>query len=374
MEETEICKICNISPFKYCCPRCNILYCSLVCYKAESHTQCSESFYRENVIQEMALTRGDHQAEQSTRQMVDILKRLDQTEREHEASGESPVDDNDDDEIDSDDGEVEPELIDRMEGVNLNDADAIWNRLTEEERNEFRSMLESGDVSQIMPMLEPWWLVDYKVELVQSISTHTLSKGEQELIQRCPPIKKGIKRFSTISSKTPSPSTKCNMVNVLGAYVFTFRYFNGDFEGSFQEAANCLISICGYLKQSTVYDSELVAIESVCQECLLEKLPAGKESNFLVRHDVTRLQNGPADCGVKYRKYFLQAALSDSHRLINGARDECTQSPSTKPTKGTFSSKYRDEYNGELKYLDPTKLRIYLKKIEFMLSFVRDKL
>lgn len=319
----------------------------------------------------MALAEKDQPGEGSSSGIVNILKRLEQTD--NEALGETALDAVD--EVDSDDADQVPELVDRIEGVDLNDADAIWECLTEEEQNEFRSMLEDGDVSNVMPLLEPWWLINYKIKFVQLANETTPSKEEKELIQRCPPITKNIKRFSTITKKEPSPSTRSNMINVIAAYVFTFRYFNGDFEGVFCEAANCLISISGYLKSNTVYESEKMAIESVSHECPLENLPAGKESSFLVRHDVTRLVLGPPDFSMKYLKYYIQAALSDVHRIFSRAKDDYTPGPSMskKKKKGPFSSNFSDDV-GELKYLSTSSLKIHLKKIEYMLAFVRDKL
>ncbi|KAK9366259.1 hypothetical protein V1509DRAFT_630234 [Lipomyces kononenkoae] len=45
----RICVFCKTAYGKYSCPRCRQLYCSIVCYKSESHQTCSSSFYRDNV-------------------------------------------------------------------------------------------------------------------------------------------------------------------------------------------------------------------------------------------------------------------------------------------------------------------------------------
>lgn len=37
---------CHSQTFKYSCPRCNIKYCCLYCYRSEGHQQCSEAFYK----------------------------------------------------------------------------------------------------------------------------------------------------------------------------------------------------------------------------------------------------------------------------------------------------------------------------------------
>lgn len=41
---------CQSQNFKYSCPRCNIKYCSLDCYRSQAHRQCSEAFYKVSKI------------------------------------------------------------------------------------------------------------------------------------------------------------------------------------------------------------------------------------------------------------------------------------------------------------------------------------
>ncbi|XP_063237126.1 zinc finger HIT domain-containing protein 2 [Bacillus rossius redtenbacheri] len=51
--DRRLCSICRSVPQKYVCPRCNAPYCSLPCYKSPAHSNCSEAFYRECVMEEM---------------------------------------------------------------------------------------------------------------------------------------------------------------------------------------------------------------------------------------------------------------------------------------------------------------------------------
>ncbi len=46
-DKMKSCKLCYKDAGRYTCPRCNIPYCSSVCYKCEAHAQCSEQFYKE---------------------------------------------------------------------------------------------------------------------------------------------------------------------------------------------------------------------------------------------------------------------------------------------------------------------------------------
>lgn len=59
-------------------------------------------------------------------------------------------------ELDSDDDE---DLATRMKGIDLDDSDTVWARLTDSERESFRQMVQSGDVTQILPEYMPWWEV-----------------------------------------------------------------------------------------------------------------------------------------------------------------------------------------------------------------------
>jgi hypothetical protein len=47
-----VCLRCTKNFSQYTCPRCNLRYCSLACYKGHS-VRCTESFARENVLEEM---------------------------------------------------------------------------------------------------------------------------------------------------------------------------------------------------------------------------------------------------------------------------------------------------------------------------------
>ncbi|KAL0372919.1 UNVERIFIED_CONTAM: hypothetical protein Scaly_0973500 [Sesamum calycinum] len=71
-----ICRVCEKQFSQYTCPRCNTRYCSLHCYKSHS-LRCTESFMRENVMEELQQLQPD---EQSKSKMLDILKRFHEEE------------------------------------------------------------------------------------------------------------------------------------------------------------------------------------------------------------------------------------------------------------------------------------------------------
>jgi hypothetical protein len=53
---TSSCEICFKNKSQYTCPKCNIPYCSLKCYRDElKHLNCSENFYQDQVITELKM-------------------------------------------------------------------------------------------------------------------------------------------------------------------------------------------------------------------------------------------------------------------------------------------------------------------------------
>lgn len=59
MQEEKIsCLACGSLDSLNICPRCALAYCSVKCYRSGQHRQCSESFYRECVEQELRLRGG----------------------------------------------------------------------------------------------------------------------------------------------------------------------------------------------------------------------------------------------------------------------------------------------------------------------------
>lgn len=50
----RMCEICNKKESSYTCPKCNICYCTLDCYRnVEKHLTCSENFYHDQIVTEL---------------------------------------------------------------------------------------------------------------------------------------------------------------------------------------------------------------------------------------------------------------------------------------------------------------------------------
>ncbi|XP_022831652.1 zinc finger HIT domain-containing protein 2 [Spodoptera litura] len=353
----NICGLCDENPSKYCCPRCEVFYCSLDCYKSEKHLQCSESFYRDCVNSELMAHNAD---DESRDKMVDILKRM-QDDDNIDINDLIEYDD-DDEPADSDD-EEEDDLEKRIENINLDDADEIWNALTEDEKNEFEALINQGDVGSIMPQWEAWWMYRRDKKLVEDVDVKV---DDEEALKNCPALK-AVPKFESLTAVKPSPAIKSNITNVLASYAFIMRYFNGEIEPG--EATICLFNICDNLNSNTNFDDPAVALESVAQKCLQSELIQTDEASIAVmKKDTFLLIRGPSDDN---EKYYCQAALSDLHHILNRAKTLDKQKDQKTPKdKTVFSKKFPEHEKEHLPSLDVSKVKKCIKKVEYYLSYV----
>lgn len=132
------CKFCKLEKSKYTCPKCGSGYCGLSCYKSTEHNDCSENFYKENVMAELKTMKS---SDNVRRQTMDLLKRDEELR------------------ADADDGGINESLENRMKGLDLESAEAeeIWEKLTPKERRIFESSIKDGEV-EIAELCTPWWI------------------------------------------------------------------------------------------------------------------------------------------------------------------------------------------------------------------------
>lgn len=97
---------------------------------------------------------------------------------------------------DSDDDESIPDLALRLKDIDLDDSEAVWNLLTEDEKKEFET-LANEDVTQIVSIWEPWWLYHKEKKLITSITDE--EPKDESYMKLCPSIVSNIKNFPLIS-------------------------------------------------------------------------------------------------------------------------------------------------------------------------------
>lgn len=293
---SQQCFICLQKEAKYSCPRCNIAYCGLQCYQSPSHSQCSESFYKDWIHTELVSSGGGASNPQKT---LDILKRSrDQAENE--------------DPLDSDDDE---DLSVRLEGIDLDDADQLWSILTPAERKDFQSKLDSGELYKLVPSEEKihsqvWWEVHHEKKKIQELD------NEDVEVALHPDLPK-IMNIVDIDTSKSSPLVKCNLMNVLFAYVIVYRQLSWQASKAEKDAFEFLSLV---LESSTnlANDETFATAEAAIVSA---QTRATQSKNFTPDHvksgrsDVGQIVKGP---GGNYNdSIYCLAALSDLHQITN---------------------------------------------------------
>ncbi|XP_071158929.1 zinc finger HIT domain-containing protein 2-like [Mytilus edulis] len=329
--EENVCKLCLKSKAKYTCPRCNIQYCSLECYKGEKHVQCSENFYKECFMEGLKDFGSSKEDKQNVLEMLQRVK------------DEDPGFDSDDDNED---------LEARLEGLDLEtDSKTVWNKLTDKEKKEFERLMAGGELSTLVEVWTPWWNDKVLISEVNDITVKT----------RIPPIQKDITDISTLLSKgKPSADLKNNVINVLYAYCFVCRLYNGDHMSFPIEVTKEVLSVSKVLSGTAVCGSPPEAIQ-MCFQCLQSRDKenlTSRQFNISLIEDVIRIIQGPSQYDPLQ---FALAALSELVLLFHKTMSELTTD-----IKKSKEEKTRLE-NKDLK----KKVFISLKKAEFLLSWTQ---
>ncbi|XP_053951085.1 zinc finger HIT domain-containing protein 2 [Anastrepha ludens] len=362
------CQFCQKANFKYTCPKCNALYCSVECYKTPEHLKCSEKFYKD-CIQD-ALTSPEPNSHEDMKKIYDILRRMHESEAGLGHDFNDPIDsDNEgtdaadcDDEGALDEDDVEDIAI-RLQDVDINDADEVWNRLTSEERAEFKNMIDCGEIMKLLPSYKPWWVKSKNPKIVEIIG----DKAEQPDTLNIPAVEKNIPKFSSICKKTPSTCIHYNLWNILCAYGCMVRYFNGEHYTSPAEAVVYIVNLSLVLKFGTNFEDVEDAIVSVEMEALTTKnVGVGVKVCNEITLTGSRDQLDSDARLLMSSCYYKLAALSDIYRLLVLAKKHLKQNKST--TNSDFYKLFAI-CNGSVE-LDRKKLLHLSKKIEFLLSYV----
>lgn len=210
-----LCMLCKSKPPCYTCPRCNLQYCGLECYKSPDHSACSEEFYKQSVLQELKemgttetegrkkmqeilvglkqkaeMTQGgmesllkeagvvsddtdDREGEAAEKvQAVDLLARLAELQQSgeenateiedilgklEEIGGGALIPGDTDEDAESAQGELD--LADRLSGLEIDklSEEELWELLNNKERASFASLMKDGALGGLVPLWKPWW-------------------------------------------------------------------------------------------------------------------------------------------------------------------------------------------------------------------------
>ncbi|KAH8381236.1 hypothetical protein KR093_000306 [Drosophila rubida] len=321
------------------------------------------------------------------RKIYDILQRMRATDagfkpEDFDADGlDNPLDSDDeqheDDEEEDDEGvdgieqpfteetdQDDEDIAARLKGIDINDADEVWSRLTLKEQNEFQKLIASGDIMKLMPDYKPWWSKPKHSKIVVINAS-----AEQQV--NAPEIQKNIPKFTDICKKTPSPCLHYNLWNMLSAYACIARFFSGEQRTNASEAVAHLVNLSATLKYGTNFEDAEDAIVSVEMEaCTTGNGPAGAAavgsakggSNFLVESREQLQEDARQLMSTRNNKL---SALSDILYLLQSAK---ALSKRKNPEEAAFQKVFALA-SGSVE-LNRAKLTQLVKKVEFMLSYV----
>lgn len=326
-----ICGVCNRVAASYTCPRCQLGYCSLGCYKGHSE-KCTESFYQAQVEEALHSQRATGAERKWLEGMVAQLNNL----------GEEDEEDPEEDEEDREERRLLA-LVERAEHGELSIDD-----LTEEEVQCFHSELKRGALGQALGAWEPWW----QRAAVHEMDLNSLDDDPPEpsaaSLPRGPlaPSTPPAHLCCTGAGQKVNPAVALTALEVLYAYVHTMRAYNGDCAWDPAQASLHLLHLGSTVCSRKVYSS--------AGECLRSALAAaaalpgggfGPSLDLLCLGDVAEvLRRGAGSAAL---------ALGEAMELVRGAAEAAEEE--------------RREGGGSGKA--PVKLRRGEKKIEFLMSF-----
>lgn len=235
-------------------------------------------------------------------------------------------------------------LAERLHGVDLNDAELIWSKLSESEREQIGQVMQQQNMTAVLPTFNPWWenkVQRIQIEEIGGDHTNDVIMEHEWSDLKHPKIKKTITDLAKLAQVAPTDHIDNNLTNVLAAYVSTVRFFYGEHLRSAYDAVKYLSTICSSLKRNTIFPTTFVtselAIEAIRKEARKEGLTFEEEDLIQMKKDIESITEGP-DPNHQSNCYVL-AALSDLYRLFQLAksRSRSSKSSSVIPRK-TFES------------------------------------
>ncbi|POW04384.1 hypothetical protein PSTT_10456 [Puccinia striiformis] len=178
-QDTIKCLVCQINFAKYTCPNCNLRYCTVNCFKSQSHSACSESFYKNALLEDIQSeqsTTKDGRPTQSQLEILEILKKL-------ESSGLSLSDEGEEEE-DDESLDLTEEQLDKLS------KEELLRFLTAEQIQEFDRKVSNNELdSEFIEATintqchDPWWLTE---EHLNSSSSSKINLIDQALLPTLP--------------------------------------------------------------------------------------------------------------------------------------------------------------------------------------------
>uniref|UniRef100_A0A8C5KCQ8 Zinc finger, HIT domain containing 2 n=1 Tax=Jaculus jaculus TaxID=51337 RepID=A0A8C5KCQ8_JACJA len=303
-------------PTRYTCPRCNVPYCSLRCYRA--HGACAEAFYRDQVLGEL---RG---RSASPSRLAGALRRL-RLQREIED---------------------EPEEAGRSPGPAPSGLSGLWDQLAPAEKAAFERLLSRGEAGRLLPPWRPWWWgrgagprlleeldaapgSDY-AEL-EPAPARTASETVNDAIAdsepvpgdaqgTCPPpVPTRIPALAGLSRSPASPLVRFQLPNVLFAYAHTLALYHGGDDALLSDFCATLLDVSGALGNQQVFTSTEEALQAAAHVLEAGQHSPGPLGTRGAMQEAARILLGE---GPVNQKGYTLAALGHLARILGRARKQ----------------------------------------------------
>lgn len=224
----------------------------MLCYKAHGD-KCTESFYKDQVEDELRSQRAVGDERRHLEKIVAALNCLD---------GDVGLEDGDD-AVDEEDAEEErlAQLLERAEAGELRIED-----LTEEELRTFHSDLKLGALGHALGAWEPWWTRAAVVEV--DFNSLDDDPGAPATSSAAPPA-----HICCVKDRKAHPSVALTVVEAAYAYAHTMRAFNGDWAWDPVQAALHFLHLASAVCSPKVYGSAAECIRAVL--AAVAALPGG---------------------------------------------------------------------------------------------------
>ncbi|KAM9808438.1 zinc finger HIT domain-containing protein 2 [Syngnathus typhle] len=381
-KNSKVCMLCKCKPACYTCPRCNLHYCGVACYRSPDHSMCSEEFYKESVLEELGnIGEADQEGKKKMHEILlrlrqkaqvtnggmesvlreagmeqagnieamDLLSRL----AELQESGADSAGEMEDilrtlEEIGGQEDDEEPaESVTRhLSELDLDkfSEEELWALLDNREKEKFTGLLREGTLAGLIPVWRPWWeehdqvgraLVEVLEEEVQNPHQNvkkTKSKNEtaSSVVSGVPAISAKIPKLSSLCSN-PSPLVCYSVINTLYCYTFTLQLFNGDADSLLFEFCDTMLTLSEALSSSKVFNSVQEAVHSGeaiilgggylnKQESLATDLAVEATAHVLTGKDKDNVAGYVLAALSQLRSAFSQARASLSKGGEEGAR------------------------------------------------------
>jgi len=311
------------------------MYCGVNCYRSPGHSQCSEAFYKDCIQSELADLSGANR-DKLREKTSEILKKA-----KTDAETEDLLLDSDDDE----------DLSDRIANIDLEDSESLWAVLTPEERKDFKSKLNSGELLNLVPPNERndqgmWWEVHLPQRKITDLSQGVVNETNQ--LHPCLPSlnEAGV----SINTKESSALVKYNLINVLFAYTLTYRHLSWHITVSREILSEELhdffisaLNLSTNLSKDENFTSAEIAITSGISRAS-QNPSLNQDCVELARSDVANIIKGPGGGNEHDDLLYILAALSDLKSIASKVRDNYVKNESFNRKRCVLVSKKIDYF------------------------------